>query len=108
LLPRGLRAPLSWPHPPSLHDALPIYDATALAVQNKQVDAGAVDSAIYNQLVDSGKVDGDQIKTIWKSEKLFQYPWAVHENTDEEDRKSTRLNSSHVKTSYAAFCLRNK
>src|SRR5690606_39454989 len=24
------------------------------------------------------------------------------------DRKSTRLNSSHVKTSYAVFCLKNK
>src|SRR5690606_42144402 len=26
----------------------------------------------------------------------------------EEDRKSTRLNSSHVKTSYAVFCLKKK
>ncbi len=60
------------------------HDATALAVQNKQVDAGAIDSAIYNQLVESGKVDGDQIKTIWQSEELFQYPWAVHKDTDEE------------------------
>src|SRR5690606_40174981 len=25
-----------------------------------------------------------------------------------EDRKSTRLNSSHVKTSYAVFCLKQK
>src|SRR5699024_12099064 len=25
-----------------------------------------------------------------------------------EDRKSTRLNSSHVSTSYAVFCLKNK
>src|SRR5690606_41911746 len=27
---------------------------------------------------------------------------------DEADRKSTRLNASHVKTSYAVFCLRKK
>src|SRR5690606_39806607 len=27
---------------------------------------------------------------------------------DEVDRKSTRLNSSHVKTSYAVFCLKKK
>ncbi|MCA1038046.1 phosphate/phosphite/phosphonate ABC transporter substrate-binding protein [Bacillus infantis] len=60
------------------------HDATALAVQNKQVDAGAIDSAIYNQLVESGKIDGDQFKTIWESEKLFQYPWAVHKDTDKE------------------------
>ncbi|WP_153735397.1 phosphate/phosphite/phosphonate ABC transporter substrate-binding protein [Aquibacillus halophilus] len=60
------------------------HDATALAVQNQQVDAGAIDSAIYNQLVEAGKVDGDQLKTIWQSEDLFQYPWAVHKDTDEE------------------------
>src|SRR5690606_40316707 len=28
--------------------------------------------------------------------------------TDEVDRKSTRLNSSHVKISYAVFCLKKK
>src|SRR5690606_41130626 len=27
---------------------------------------------------------------------------------DEQDRKSTRLNSSHVKNSYAVFCLKKK
>src|SRR5690606_41725629 len=27
---------------------------------------------------------------------------------DTQDRKSTRLNSSHVKTSYAVFCLKKK
>src|SRR5690606_40694096 len=30
-----------------------------------------------------------------------------HERLD-EDRKSTRLNSSHVKISYAVFCLKKK
>jgi len=60
------------------------HDATALAVQNKLVDAGAIDSAIFNQLVESGKVDGEQIKIIWQSEKLFQYPWAVHKDTDNQ------------------------
>jgi phosphonate transport system substrate-binding protein len=60
------------------------HDATALAVQNKQVDAGAIDSAIYHQLMESGKIDGKQLKVIWKSEKLFQYPWAVHQDTDEK------------------------
>ncbi len=60
------------------------HDATALSVQNKQVDAGAIDSAIYNQLLESGKIDGDKLKVIWESEKLFQYPWAVSKGTDEE------------------------
>src|SRR5690606_42087980 len=30
------------------------------------------------------------------------------QNTDVLDRKSTRLNSSHVKISYAVFCLKKK
>src|SRR2546421_8030764 len=29
-------------------------------------------------------------------------------STDEEDRKSTRLNSSHDQISYAVFCLKKK
>lgn len=60
------------------------HDATALAVQNGQVDAGAIDSAIYDQLIESGSIEEDAFKTIWKSEELFQYPWAVHPDTDEE------------------------
>src|SRR5699024_11646220 len=31
-----------------------------------------------------------------------------HRATDEQDRKSTRLNSSHVSISYAVFCLKQK
>src|SRR5690606_40469259 len=31
---------------------------------------------------------------------------ASHIETEDEDRKSTRLNSSHVKISYAVFCLK--
>src|SRR5690606_39333185 len=33
---------------------------------------------------------------------------AVRSAGDPRDRKSTRLNSSHVKTSYAVFCLKKK
>src|SRR5690606_39574519 len=36
------------------------------------------------------------------------YQLAVFREGMEEDRKSTRLNSSHVKTSYAVFCLKTK
>src|SRR5690348_18209625 len=33
---------------------------------------------------------------------------AVHGNENPEDRKSTRLNSSHPSISYAVFCLKKK
>src|SRR5690554_7661772 len=37
------------------------------------------------------------------------YDVEITENlTKEEDRKSTRLNSSHVRISYAVFCLKKK
>ncbi|MCI3920135.1 phosphate/phosphite/phosphonate ABC transporter substrate-binding protein [Paenibacillus sp. TRM 82003] len=58
------------------------HDITALAVQNKDVDAGAIDSAIYDNLVAQGTIDGQQFKIIWQSEQLYQYPWAVKQGTD--------------------------
>src|SRR2546430_14472300 len=33
---------------------------------------------------------------------------AVHEPAEQQDRKSTRLNSSHSQISYAVFCLKKK
>src|SRR5690349_23667371 len=34
--------------------------------------------------------------------------WQIPPFRDEADRKSTRLNSSHVEISYAVFCLKKK
>src|SRR3712207_8947774 len=35
-------------------------------------------------------------------------PSAVQDQVEQEDRKSTRLNSSHANISYAVFCLKKK
>src|SRR5690242_20828222 len=35
-------------------------------------------------------------------------PGIQHDHVDEADRKSTRLNSSHMSISYAVFCLKKK
>src|SRR5262245_63828111 len=35
-------------------------------------------------------------------------PWALAFTENAGDRKSTRLNSSHLGISYAVFCLKNK
>ncbi|WP_456275380.1 phosphate/phosphite/phosphonate ABC transporter substrate-binding protein [Bacillus sp. AK128] len=59
------------------------HDATALAIENNQVDAGAIDSAIFNTLKENGKI-GDNFKVIWESEKLFQYPWAVSQAVSDD------------------------
>jgi len=63
------------------------HTATALAIQNGQQDVGAIDSAFYNNLVKTGKVDGSKIKTVWQSEELFQYPWAVVDTMPDEQVK---------------------
>src|SRR5690606_41759977 len=41
-------------------------------------------------------------------ERGFGDPVIWSRGVDTEDRKSTRLNSSHVKISYAVFCLKKK
>ncbi|WP_202078239.1 phosphate/phosphite/phosphonate ABC transporter substrate-binding protein [Caldalkalibacillus salinus] len=60
------------------------HDATGIAVQNGQVDAGAIDSAYFNLLIEQGTLDESKFKVLWQSEELFQYPWAVSSEVDEE------------------------
>src|SRR5688572_33420463 len=38
----------------------------------------------------------------------LHHPHALCSGKDEQDRKSTRLNSSHSQISYAVFCLKKK
>ncbi|UCZ52448.1 phosphate/phosphite/phosphonate ABC transporter substrate-binding protein [Bacillus shivajii] len=60
------------------------HDITAQLVENQTVEIGAIDSAIYDALVADGAVDVDLIQVIWQSEKLYQYPWVVPHDMDEE------------------------
>src|SRR5690606_41932714 len=46
--------------------------------------------------------------TMPKAELLLLLPLPLPLCTSSRDRKSTRLNSSHVKNSYAVFCLKKK
>jgi phosphonate transport system substrate-binding protein len=58
------------------------HDVVALSIQNGTADIGAIDSALFDSFVRSGKVDATKVRVIWKSEKLFQYPWAVRSGLD--------------------------
>src|SRR5205814_9505808 len=78
----------------SLHDALPILQ------KNPALDAQNADS------VNPPPTDAGGVPT-------FKYPFSiahkrVHEGGWSRDRKSTRLNSSHLGISYAVFCLKKK
>src|SRR5690606_39719011 len=50
----------------------------------------------------------DAGETITGFENLFGLKSGTSMASPHQDRKSTRLNSSHVKISYAVFCLKNK
>src|SRR5690349_23442580 len=50
----------------------------------------------------------DLDKQARKAKRLGLWPYALVQKHEEKDRKSTRLNSSHVEISYAVFCLKKK
>src|SRR5204862_8032841 len=85
----------------SLHDALPISAAAVRYQSNNTVTAyrGA-------QLQDSWQVIAPLRLTYGFD---WQKVWADRLSYNANgDRKSTRLNSSHVEISYAVFCLKKK
>src|SRR5699024_12533280 len=94
--------------PPSLHDALPIYEADRRP-QGAQRAEGFDDGG--------DEVAADDAESHGIEEPVPAHSLAhhlvgrLHRHPDEEavgeegDRKSTRLNSSHVSISYAVFCL---
>src|SRR5436305_11279298 len=71
----------------SLHDALPIWNGISLGLVDNTANAFSIAEGSNNYL---------NINTTNTSENVSL------------DRKSTRLNSSHVRISYAVFCLKKK
>src|SRR5690606_41300006 len=86
-------------YPLSLHDALPIFTSASQAgcecrPQPLEILGGVV--GLHREAdVAAPSREGDH-------RDLDPMPF------EELDRKSTRLNSSHVKISYAVFCLKKK
>src|SRR5690625_6204247 len=84
----------------SLHDALPIFRAERMGwlPSAPQLNKNPLEVAKSAQA--AGMDVADYVAEQLKSGELGM--------ACEEDRKSTRLNSSHVAISYAVFCLNNK
>src|SRR3712207_8855552 len=84
----------------SLHDALPIWRLESFDFALGEADVYAIvelpDSAAAAAL--SLTITGGGVASVRTVVLL----------TPEEDRKSTRLNSSHANISYAVFCLKKK
>src|SRR5690606_41111908 len=98
--------PISAIYTQSLHDALPISGFG----RTSAIETDINDQVFYSLCTDLGKT------TVNKCLKFRQVPpGIIIEGSDCQhsclvllDRKSTRLNSSHVKISYAVFCLKKK
>src|SRR5690606_40279279 len=81
----------------SLHDALPILLGTSDSSQALgHIPGSVLRGALVQAYLQATGKPAEELET----EDIFD-PRKV-------DRKSTRLNSSHVKISYAVFCLKKK
>src|SRR5699024_11632711 len=74
-------------YPLPLHDALPIYERRSSDIREVGQDWKVVLIGGIHTVCAHGQCTGPD---------------------EEQDRKSTRLNSSHVSISYAVFCLKKK
>src|SRR5690606_39810975 len=87
----------------SLHDALPIFAEVTSTPFNV---ASNINSSPTNSPSDSSESFATNTCSSGFSGPSGTTPLSTY--STHEDRKSTRLNSSHVKISYAVFCLKKK
>src|SRR5690606_41261632 len=83
----------------SLHDALPILDQLINGIGSVETGINQSLNGLYQALSDFSQRTSD---TAARQSALSSL------SSTARDRKSTRLNSSHVKISYAVFCLKKK
>src|SRR5207253_10388405 len=90
----------------SLHDALPISHFEKMCYDNSELLKNYVHA--YQATGDEffAEVARDIIR--WMDEWLSDRAHGGFYASQDADRKSTRLNSSHVAISYAVFCLKKK
>src|SRR5690606_40688593 len=100
------RAATSPSAPLSLHDALPISDRSARRPTVGDASNIIVGTAGKAYRAEVGATFPTGPEEPWGSD--FTDMGFITPDGLEEDRKSTRLNSSHVKISYAVFCLKKK
>src|SRR5690606_42012251 len=91
----------------SLHDALPISDRHAIATDD--LARLLVHQHLrHHEEIHGGEIIGELAILIRDLRDHHVDDVIRHVVVAAQDRKSTRLNSSHVKISYAVFCLKKK
>ncbi len=58
------------------------HDATALAVANRKVDAGALDETVYQRMTKDGKVDPAQVRIFYTTPPFYDYIWVARKGLD--------------------------
>src|SRR5699024_11431522 len=93
-------------HTLSLHDALPIFCVREISAFRAVLHAQHPDRPVDRQVVTLfvGLEVGDHMR----GRGVARTRQRTVGGRRKEDRKSTRLNSSHVSISYAVFCLKQK
>jgi phosphonate transport system substrate-binding protein len=64
------------------------HDATALAVANGKVDAGAMDEQVYARMIKEGKLSESQVRVFYTTPPFFDYVWAARPGLDPAMAKS--------------------
>src|SRR5690606_41655393 len=90
----------------SLHDALPISGPGGVAPGGERPGDREARPVAGPRLSHRGAVRAAGGRHLREPARLSRRP--TRTKGDDQDRKSTRLNSSHVKISYAVFCLTKK
>src|SRR5690606_40204872 len=90
----------------SLHDALPISTDSVDFVDED--DARRVLLGLLEHVAHAARADADEHFDEVRPRDREERHIGFAGDGAGEDRKSTRLNSSHVKISYAVFCLKKK
>src|SRR5690606_41500756 len=95
--------PTPQPYPLSLHDALPILAVlSGMSVQDLAEAITRQETGLLTRVPGIGKKTAERLLLELRGKMGAEL------DVDVSDRKSTRLNSSHVKISYAVFCLKKK
>jgi len=86
------------------------HDATALAVANKRVDAGALDETVFEKMTKEGKLDPQKVKVFYTTPPFFDYVWVARKGLHPKLAESfktafLKLNAGDAETAHVLALL---